>query len=95
MKELEPLSNFVFLKWEKKKESKSGIVLSDVSKTKPSKAKVVAVGPGEINRKGDFKKMSLKVGDMVLVDPFIPQMIKIEDEEYWIARESDIYAKIN
>ena len=88
------MSDFVFLKWEKKKETKSGIVLSDVSKTKPSTAKIVAVGPGRLDRHGNYIKTLLKPGDMVLVDPFIPQPIKVEEEELWVAREGDIYAKI-
>lgn len=91
---LQPLSDFVFLKWEKKKETKSGIVLSDVSKNKPSKAKVVEVGPGKLDKNGNFIKTSLKPGDMVLVSPFVPEAIKVEDEEFWVVRQNDIYAKI-
>lgn len=91
---IQPLSDFIFLRWEKKKETKSGIVLSDVSKTKPSIAKVIAVGPGKLDRHGNDIKILLKPGDTVLVDPFILQPIKVGDEELWVTRASDIYAKI-
>jgi len=95
MLKIKPLNDFVFLLWEKKKESKSGIVLADVSKSRPSKAKVIAVGPGEIDKSGKFRKVNLKVGDIIILDPFIPQSIKVDGEEYLVCRERDIFAKIS
>ena len=92
---LQPLSDFIFLKWDKEKETKSGIIVSDISKTKPSRAKVVAVGPGIFDKHGNYIKVLLKIGDKVLVDPFIPQAIKVEDEEFWVVRANEIFAKIN
>ena len=92
---IQPLADFLFLKWEKQKETKRGVILSDTSKSKPAIATVVAVGPGKIDRHGNYVKTSLKPGDKVVVDPFIPQPIKIEGEELWVAREGEIYAKIN
>ena len=92
---IQPLSDFLFLRWDRKKETAKGVILSDTSKNKPAVAKVVAIGPGRLDRQGNFIKSLLKPGDRVVVDPFIPQMIKIEDEELWVARESEILAKIN
>jgi len=94
MLKIKPLNDFVFLVWEKKKKSKSGIVLSDVSKTRPSKAKIIAIGPGRLDRNGNYVKTKLNTGDTVLVDPFIPQSLKIDGEEFFVTRESDIWAKI-
>ena len=87
-----PLSDFIILRWEKQTETKSGVLLSDISKSKPHTAKVVAVGPGKLDRHGNFIKVTINPGDTVIVDPFIPVPIKIEGEELWVARESDIYA---
>ena len=91
---IQPLSDFLFLKWTKQRETEKGIILSDTSKTRPAIAEVLAVGPGKIDRHGSYIKTSLRPGDKVVVDPFLPQPIKVEGEELWVIRESDIYAKI-
>lgn len=92
---IQPLSDWLFIKWEKQKESKSGVVVADISKSKPAIATVLSIGPGKIDRHGNFIKTSLKVNDKIVIDPFLPQVIKIGGEDYWVIRESDIYAKIN
>ena len=84
------LSNFIFLEYDKK-EKKSGIVLSDVSKNKPAIATVISVGDGRLDRHGNLIKTTLKKGDKVIVDPFILREIEVEKEKYLVCREDDIY----
>lgn len=91
---IQPLSDFIFLQWEKEKETKKGVILSDTSKSKPAIATVIAVGPGKLDRHGNYIKSTLKPGDKVVVDPFIPQLVKIEGEEFWVVKENEIFAKI-
>ena len=91
---LEPLSDFVFLRFDKTKKTASGIELSDVSKNKPAKAKVLAIGPGRSDRNGIFVKTTLKVGDTVVVNPFLPLEIKVDEEDYLVIRENEIFARI-
>jgi len=76
--------------------SKSGIVIPEsVSKEKPEKGKVVAVGEGKWNEDGDKRvPPSVKVGDMVLFTKYSPDEIKIEGEEYFVLREENILAVI-
>ena len=92
---LQPLSDFVFLEYLKEKETKSGILLSDVSKHKPAKAKVLAVGPGRIDRHGNYIETKLKAGDVIVIDPFLPREVKVDDQEYLVIRESEVFAKLN
>ena len=92
---MQPLSDFVFLKYEKRKETESGVLVSDVSQSKPAKAKVLAVGPGRLDRHGNLTKTTLKKGDIVVVDPFLPLQIKVDDKEYLVIRESQILAKLS
>ena len=91
---IQPLSDFVFLQWEKKKETEKGVILSDTSKSKPAIAEVIGIGPGEIDKSGSVRKTILKVGDIIVVDPFVPQVIKVEGVEYLVCREKEIFAKI-
>ncbi len=91
---LQPLNDNIFLGYPKEKETKSGILLSDVSKHKPAKAKVLAVGPGRLDRFGTFMKTTLKVGDTIIIDPFLPREIKVDDKDYLVIRESEVFAKL-
>ncbi len=92
---LEPLSDFVFLTYEKQKKTSKGVLLSDVSKNKPATAKVISVGPGRLDRHGNFVNMSLKKGDIIAIDPFLPREVNIEGKDYLVMRESEVFCVIN
>lgn len=95
MIKLKPLSDFIFLEVIKKKETKSGIILSDTSKHRPAKAKVLAVGQGRLDRHGNLIKTTVKVGDIIIIDPYDPREIKVDDQDYFVIRESEIFARLN
>ena len=91
-----PLSNHVFIEpLEEEKTTKSGIVLPDTAeKEKPIRGKVLAIGPGKLNEKGERIPMSVKVGDVVLFKKYGPDEIEIEDKKYLVGDEEDILAII-
>ena len=91
---LKPLRDHVILEAMKEDEkTKGGIVLPDTaSKERPEQGKVVAVGPGRINLKGQRVPMELKKGDIVLFSKYGPNEVKVEDKEYLVAKEEDILA---
>ncbi len=91
-----PLSNHVFIEpLEEEKTTKSGIVLPDsAEKEKPIRGKVLAVGPGKRNDKGELQPMSVKVGDIVLFKKYGPDEIEIDDKKYLVGDEEDILAII-
>ena len=93
---LKPLSNHVFIEpLEEEKTTKSGIVLPDTAeKEKPIRGKVLAIGPGKLNEKGERIPMSVKVGDVVLFKKYGPDEIEIEDKKYLVGDEEDILAII-
>jgi len=87
---IKPLSDHMIIE---ENTTKSGIVLPDTAeKEKPQKGKIIAVGPGKINEKGERIPMEVKVGDVVLFQKYSPSEIKIDDKEYLVAREDDIIA---
>ncbi len=65
--------------------SSGGIIIPDNAKEKPSKGKVIAVGPGK-----DGEKMTVKKGDNVLYGKYAGQEITFEGKDYLIMREDDI-----
>ena len=89
-----PLSNHLFIEpIEGEKTTKSGIVLPETAeKEKPVKGKIIAVGPGKANEKGERMQMSVKVGDTVLFKKYGPDEIEIEDKKYLVGDEDDILA---
>jgi len=91
--QFKPLSNHVFLEAvEETKTTKSGIVLPDsAEKEKPVKGKVLAVGPGKLE-KGERVTMSVKVGDMVLFKKYGPDEVELEGKKYLVGDEDDILA---
>ena len=89
-----PLSNHIFIEpLEEELKTSSGIVLPDTAeKEKPIKGKVVAVGPGKLNEKGERQPLSIQVGDTVLFKKYGPDEIEIEDKKYLVGDEEDILA---
>jgi chaperonin GroES len=89
-----PLSNHLFLEpLEEEKVTKSGIVLPETAeKEKPVMGKVLAVGPGKRNDKGELQSMAVKVGDKVLFKKYGPDEIEIDGKKYLVGDEDDILA---
>ena len=67
-----------------------GIIIPDSAKEKPMEGKVVAVGPGTRNEKGDLIALDVKAGDTVLFGKWSGTEVKIDGEDLLIMKESDI-----
>jgi chaperonin GroES len=91
---LKPLRDHVILQAVSHEEkTKGGIVLPDTaSKERPEQGKVVAVGPGRLNLRGQRVPMEVKKGDVVLFSKYGPNEVKVDDKEYLVAKEEDILA---
>ncbi|GAB1214726.1 hypothetical protein ATERTT37_003895 [Aspergillus terreus] len=73
----------------------SGIFLPESSVKEQNEAKVLAVGPGAVDRNGSRLPMSVAPGDRVLIPQFGGSAVKVGEEEYTLFRDSEILAKIN
>ncbi len=93
---LKPLSNHIFIEAiEEEKVSKAGIVLPETAeKEKPVKGRIVAVGPGKFNEKGERIPMAVKVGDVVLFKKYGPDEFELDGKKYLVGDEDDILAVI-
>lgn len=88
-----PLGDRVLVKPREVEDTKSpgGIIIPDTAqKEKPEQGTVVAVGPGKVGDDNDLIPVSVKVGDRVMFSKYGPDEIKIDGEEYYVIRESDI-----
>lgn len=87
---LKPLGDKVVLKFTQAEETtKSGLIIASASQEKPQTAEVIAVGPGGIVE-GKEIVMQVKVGDKVILGKYAGTEVKLGDEEYTVARQSDI-----
>ncbi len=93
---IKPLSNHILLEAaEEEKITKSGIVIPETAdKEKPTKGKIIAVGPGKRNDDGEFIAMSVKAGDMVIFRKYGPDELEIDGKKYLIGSEDDVLAII-
>ena len=91
---IKPLLDRVLIKMEEAEETtKSGILLAGSAKEKPQIASVVAVGPGGVVD-GKEVSMYVKVGDKVITSKYSGTVVKLDDQEYTIVRQSDILAVV-
>lgn len=93
---IKPLSDHILIEPIKEEEkTKSGILLPETAeKERPEQGKVIAVGPGKRNEKGEIIPISVKPGQKVLFKKYGPDEIKVDGKEYLIASEDDILAII-
>ena len=92
-KNLVPIGDRVVIKPQPdEQKTKSGIVLPDSAKEKPSEGTVVAVGTGRILDNGQRIPIEVKIGDKVIYSKYGGNEVKIDNEEYIILAERDILA---
>ncbi|RDA95080.1 hypothetical protein CP533_2139 [Ophiocordyceps camponoti-saundersi (nom. inval.)] len=72
----------------------SGIILPESSVEKLNEAKVLAVGPGALDKQGKHMPMGVAAGDRVLIPQYGGSPVKVGEEEYHLFRDGEILAKI-
>lgn len=100
MMNVKPLGKRVLIKRAKATASKGGILLPDSAQEKPKEGKVLAVGPGKRDEKGQLEPVNVKVGDCVLYSSYAGTEVKNvkteeEGEEFLIISEDDILGVIH
>lgn len=95
-RKLKPLNDKVIIqKLDPEEKTSGGILLPDSAREKPQEGKVVAVGPGNTDDKGQRKTIDLKEGDLVLYAKYSGTEVKLDGEEYLIISEKDILAIVS
>lgn len=86
-----PLNDRVLvLRTDEEERTAGGIIIPDTAKEKPQEGKVIAVGPGKLNDKGERVPPEVQKNDRVLFSKYGGTDIKIEGVDHLILREDDI-----
>lgn len=90
---LQPLGDRVIVEpLEGQDKSPGGILLPDTAKERPQEGKVIAVGPGALNEKGERVPIPVKEGDVVIFTEFGGTEIKVDGKKYLIVDERSLLA---
>ena len=75
---------------EEEEKTKTGIIIPDAAREKQQRGKIVAVGKGRVNEKGEVLKLDVKEGDVVLFEKYGGEDIKVDGKEFVILKEESI-----
>lgn len=90
---IQPLADRVLLqRAEAEEKTAGGILLPESAKDKPKEGRIIAVGDGRVNDKGERQPLNVAVGDRVLFSSYAGTEVKFDGEEYLIMSENDILA---
>lgn len=88
---LRPLADRVIVRQSDAEEkTKTGIVLPDTAKEKPTKGKVISVGPGKFDDKGKRMELGVRSGDTVYYGKYSGTEVEVDGQKFVILRETDI-----
>ena len=95
MKKITPLNGFIVLKpVESEEETFGNIIIPDLGKERPEMGKVVATSDVYNYHTDKLVISTLEEGEIVLIPKLGSQRIVIEGDDYYICKESDIFAVI-
>ena len=88
---IRPLGDRAIVKrLESETKTAGGILIPDSATEKPSKGKILAVGPGKSLKGGKHRPLAVKVGDEVLFGKYSGTEYKEGKDEFVVLREEDI-----
>lgn len=91
---LDPTDDYVVIApQEGEDRTPGGIVLPDQAIAKPSRGRVLAVGPGKRDGK-ERVELGVAIGDLVIFGKYSGSEVEVAGETFLIVREGDIIAKV-
>ncbi|OGP96488.1 MAG: co-chaperone GroES, partial [Deltaproteobacteria bacterium RBG_19FT_COMBO_46_9] len=76
---IRPLNDRVLvLRMSEEQKTSGGIIIPDTAKEKPQEGKVIAVGAGRLNEKGERVPLEVKKNDRVLFGKYSGNEIKLD-----------------
>jgi|SRR5579872_5374347 len=94
--QIKPLDDRVLVEvLEEKDRTAGGLYIPDDARERPTRGKVLAVGPGERNKEtGERMPLTVKKGDIVLCGKYAFEPIKVDGKKVALIRECEILGTI-
>jgi chaperonin GroES len=90
-----PIADRVFVqRVEEEEKTSSGLVIPDVARERPTRGRVLAVGPGR-RENGAVVPLDVKVGDLVLFGKYSGSEIEVDGQRGIIMREDELLGVID
>jgi chaperonin GroES len=77
---------------EEDEKTAGGIIIPDTAKEKPQQGRVISVGPGRRDDKGNLVAMEVSKGDRILFSKYAGTEVNLDGEEHLIISEDDVLA---
>lgn len=93
---IKPLSDHLVLKpVDAETMTASGIIIPDtVSKERPEKGEVMAIGPGKLGKDGVRQAIEVAIGQTVMFKKYATDEVTIDGQNYLIVKADDVIAII-
>ena len=92
---LKPLDDrLVVEQSEAEERTAGGILLPDNAREKPTRGKVMAIGPGKMLDSGNRAPLCVRVGDEVIYGKYSGTEVEVTGKKYTVLRENDVLAVI-
>ncbi len=73
--------------------TKGGVILPDTaSKDRPHEGKVIAVGPGKVDKHGKHVPIDVKVGNTVYFSEYAGTEVEIEGKKHLLIKDDELLA---
>lgn len=90
---IRPLEDRLIVEAVVEQRTSSGIIIPEtVSKERPKKGRVLAVGPGKFDNAGKRMPMEVEVGNVVLFTSYGPTEVKVDGKDLLVLSQSDVLA---
>ena len=89
-----PMGDRVLLKIKESEQKSSGGLILNQSTQQIQTAEIVEVSDGFVGPNGDMILLSVKKGESVLINNGSGQKIRLDGEDYFLVRESEILMKL-
>ncbi len=91
---IQPLNDKVLVEPLKVEEKVGGLFIPEKAKESSQRGKIISIGRGKLNEKGEIIPSNLKIGDIILFPKYGGIEIKIDNTEYKIFSEEEILCVI-
>lgn len=77
-----------------KAQTETGLIVTCIDKTAPQEGFVVAVGPGDTDKKGRFIPVELQQGDRVIFTKTGARELKYEKDVFYVVPVGEVLCKL-